>query len=218
MITNKDVYISFRRAQGNSSGRGFRIPKDWDQFLEKMNPNNLKWLNYATMYFNTTYSNIDLDVYMSCGFELWKGFTYKHLLNEKVINLYIHKDKVCKRKIEVTHQEIKDSFDNIFDYMLDKPIRPGYSELQNFCKFRDGEIRVCVNMYVQGNIDSITLAYCVNKGYINLTDDERALSPYLVKRYREILAQLEDIKPFIIQKENELNEKVRGQTLSRETS
>ena len=61
-------------------------------------------------------------------------------------------------------------------------------------------------MYVQGNVDVMTLAYCVNRGYIKLTDDERALSPYLVQRYRDILDALEDVKMFIIEKERELDE------------
>ena len=60
----------------------------------------------------------------------------------------------------------------------------------------------------------MTLAYCVNKGYIQLTDDERNLSPYLVRNYRDILDNLENVKTFVIQKENELNEKCGRQTLS----
>jgi len=52
----------------------------------------------------------------------------------------------------------------------------------------------------------MTLAYCVNRGYIKLTDDERILSPYLVQKYRDILDAMEYVKPFIEQKERELEE------------
>lgn len=214
MVTDQDVYFAFRKAQGNANGRGFRMPKDWGAFLEKMNANNKNWLRQATIYFNTKYSNIDLDRYMECGFEVWKSFTYKHFLDDKVIQLYIQKDKTRKRQMEVSHREIEQSFNAISDYLMDKPRRPGYTQLQNFCKFRDGELRICINMYVQGIVDAMTLTYCVNRGYIQLTDDERALSPYLVQRYRELLESLQDVKGFIKEKERELDEEDGRQAVS----
>ena len=206
MITDQDVYFAFRKAQANANNRGFRMPKDWDKFVLRMTEYNVNKLHQAALYFNTTYSNIDLDVYMASGFEIWKGFTYKNLLHDKVIQLYIHKDKTKKRTLEVTQREIETTFNTISDWLQDKPLRPGYNQLQNFCKFRAGEVRICINMYVQGKVDVMTLAYCVNRGYIKLTDDERALSPYLVQRYRDILDALEDVKMFIIEKERELDE------------
>lgn len=214
MITPQDVYFSFRKAQANAKDRGFRMPKDWDAFLLKMSDQNRNWLEQAARYFNTKYSNIDLDAYMTCGFEIWKGFTYKNLLHDKVIQLYINKDKRKKRQLEVSQREIDATFNNIFDFMKDKPMRPGYTELQSFCKFREGEVRFCINMYVQGKVDVMTLAYCVNRGYINLTDDERALSPYLVQNYRDTLDALETVKPFIMGKEKELDENNGRETLS----
>jgi hypothetical protein len=207
MITEQDVYFAFRKAQANANDRGFRMPKDWDAFLAKMNANNLNWLKQATMYFNTKYCNLDLDRYMECGFEVWKSFSYKHFLHDKVIQLYIEKDKIKKRQMEVSQREIETTFNNIADYMRDKPMRPGYTELQSFCKFRQGELRILINMYVQGSVDLMTLTYCVNRGYIQMTDDERALSPYLVQRYRDLVLSLEDVKPFIMDKERELDER-----------
>lgn len=214
MVTDQDVYFAFRKAQALANGRGFRMPKDFDAFLAKMTPMNREWMQRATIAFNTRYSNINIDVYMSCGFEIWKNFTYKNLLHDKVIQLYIHKDKTKKRQTEVTQREIETTFNNIEDYLRDKPRRPGYTQLQNFCKFRQGEVRICINMYVQGKVDVMTLAYCVNRGYIKLTDDERALSTYLVQKYRDILDALEDVKSFIIQKENEINEEHGRQAVS----
>jgi hypothetical protein len=206
MVTEYDVYYAFRRAQSLAKDRGFRMPKDWDSFKLKMNPNNAQWLKEAAMYFTTTYSNVDLCKYMECGFEIWKGFTYKHFTDKKVIDLYIHKDKVTKWKLEVTQREIETTFNTIADYMLDKPWREGYTALQSFCKYRTGETRIIINTYVQGKIDIMTLAYCVYRKYIILTDDERALSPYLVQRYRELMENLQDVKPFIETMERELDE------------
>lgn len=206
MITEYDVYYAFRKAQSLSNDRGFRIPKNWEAFKAKMNENNRQWLREACMYFNTTYSNVDLDKYMMCGFEIWKGFSYKHFTHKKVIDLYIHKDKVAKRKLEVSRREIETTFNFISDELRDKPLRPGYNQLQNYCKFRTGETRNIINTYVQGKIDIMTLAYCVNRKYLILTDDERAMSPYLVQRYRELMENLQDVKGFIEEMEATLDE------------
>ena len=205
MITDYDV--AFRKAQSIFNGRGFRLPKDWEEFKStRMTEHNVNKLREAAMYFNTTFSNVDIDKYMICGFELWKGFTYNKLLDKRVIDSYIHKEKASKRRLEITHREIEISFNNISDYLSDKPKRPGYGQLQNYCKIREGEVRIIINMYVQGKIDVMTLAYCVNRRYINLTDDERALSPYLVQRYRDVMEQLQTVSAFIAEKERELNE------------
>ena len=206
MITEYDVYYAFRKAQSLSNDRGFRIPKDWEAFKAKMNENNRQWLREAAMYFNTTYSNVDLDRYMMCGFEIWKGFSYKHFTHKKVIDLYIHQDKVTKRKLEVSRREIETTFNFISDELQGKPLRPGYNQLQNYCKFRTGETRNIINTYVQGKIDIMTLAYCVNRKYLILTDDERAMSPYLVQRYRELMENLQDVKGFIEEMEATLDE------------
>ena len=110
MITEYDIYYAFRKAQSLANDRGFRIPKDWERFKTKMNANNSQWLKEAKMYFNTTYSNVDLDRYMMCGFEIWKGFTYKHFTHKKVIDLYISKDKTAKRKMETSNnRQLSDS-------------------------------------------------------------------------------------------------------------
>ena len=214
MTSDFDVYAAFRRAQANANGRGFRLPKDWESFKGKMNKQNGEWLYKATMYFNTTYSNVDLDAYMSCGFDLWKGFTYKYFCDQRVIELYIQKDKIKKRKLRATTDEIEKSFVVISRYLEDKPIRPGYSQLQNFCKFRDGEVKNIINMYNRGHVDSMTLTYCMFRRYLVLTDDERVLMPYISQRYRELIESLQTVIEFIKTKEIELNERTREEAVS----
>ena len=112
MITDFDVYKSFRKAQANANNRGYKIPRDFDDFLEKMNSNNREWLQRTTIYFNTSYRNIDIDKYMECGFEIWKSFTYKNFLHEKIMVLYISKDKARKRQKEVALREIDRAIHN----------------------------------------------------------------------------------------------------------
>lgn len=207
MVTEYDVYCAFRRAQANANDRGFRIPKDWDAFLLKMNKKNAEWLYKMMVHFNTTYSNIDIDEYMNCGFALWKTFTYKHFCDQKIIDLYIQRDKIKKRRMETTKEEIEKTFDYIQTYLNDKPIRQGYSQLQNFCKFRDGEVRIIINKYNQNVVDSLTLVYCLYKRYLVLSDDERAIIPYINQRYRELCENLQPFLSYMSEKETELNEK-----------
>lgn len=206
MITEFDVYYAFRKAQSLAKDRGFRIPKDWDKFLEKMNKKNAEWLYRAMVHFNTTYSNIDIDEYMACGFTLWKGFTYKHFCDPKILELYIQLDKIKKRKLDVSHHEIEKSFSVIKHYLNSQPLRSGYTQLQSFCKFRDGEVRIIINKYNQNEIDPLTLVYCISKSYVVLTDDERALMPYISQRYRELNENLQPVLEFVKQKERELDE------------
>ena len=199
MITEYDVYCAFRKAQANQNGRGYRIPKNWDDFLGKMNKKNAEWLYKMSVYFNTTYSNINVDEYMSCGFTLWKSFTYKHFCDGKIIDLYIQLDKIKKRKMTATKTEIISSINYIYTY-LDKSeinLMKGYTKLHNYCKLRDGQIRRIINTYNTNNIDSILLVYCIYKRYINLTDDERALIPYISTRFRELQENMLEVIDYI---------------------
>lgn len=198
------IYCAFRRAQSLSKGTPYRLPKDWSKQQDKMSEQNLNALERTAGYFNTTYSNVDLEEYMNCGFELYKGFTYTQLLKKEVIQHYITKDKSRKRQITSSKDTIDNTFSFIEEYMSDKTSHNGYGKLQSFCKFRSGEIREVINFYNRGNIDQITLVYCINKRYITLSDDEKAISPYIVQRYRELLESLKDLKSYIEQKEMEL--------------
>ena len=210
MVSEYDVYCAFRRAQARANNRGFRLPKDWESHLKKMNKKNAEWLYKMMVHFNTTYSNIDIDVYMDCGFSLWKTFTYKHFCDQKVIDLYVQNDKIKKRNIRLSKDEIDKSFANIVEYMKNEPKRDGYNQLQSFCKCRDGEIRVIVNKYNKNDIDPLTLIYCIYKRYIILTDDERSIVPYITQRYRELCENIQPLMGYFSEKEGELDEITRG--------
>jgi hypothetical protein len=205
MITEYDVYCSFRRAQSLKNNKAYRLPKDWEAYNAKMNTANAQWLYKLTVYFNTTYSNLNMDEYMNCGFELYPKFTYKNFFDSRVLNLYIEKDKAKKRRTEVAQHEIDDTFANIKEFLDTQPAREGYSQLQSYCKFRDGERRVIINMYMRGLVDTMTLVYCIKKRYLILTDDERPLVPYVSQRYRELVDKLCDVQVYIGRKESELN-------------
>lgn len=214
MITEFDVYAAFRRAQADKNERGYRLPKDWEKAHQKMTEFNRNQLYKMTVHFNTTYSKVNIDKYMACGFELWKGFTYKYFCDNRILELYITKDKNQKRKLNASREEIEMSFQRIASYLMTQPIRQGYSQLQSYCKFRTGEVRSIVEQYIRGDIDNITMMYCIHKKYITLTDDERASVPYISKRYRETIPNVLELSDFIEEKEAWLNERTREQAVS----
>lgn len=206
MITDYDIYVAFRQAQALSKNRPYRLPKDWESYKTTMSEANIKGLEKAVVYFNTTYSNIDLLEYMKCGFEVYKGLNYTNFLKPNIIQHYISKDKSKKRQMESSVDDIDNSFSYIKSYMSNKKVHTGYSRLQSFCKFRTGEIRDIVLLYNKNKIDQMTLVYCLFKRYIVLNDDERPLVPYISQRYRELCDNLHDVIDHIKECEDELNE------------
>ena len=109
-MTDWEVYVAFRAAQGNAKGRPFRLPKDWESFKSKrMLKKNVENLELAAGYFNTKWRNVDLDRLMTYGFELWKNFSYHQFFNKKLINYYIERDRILKRKLRVDKESIMKS-------------------------------------------------------------------------------------------------------------
>ena len=99
----QETYYLFRKAQADFNNRGFRMPKDFEaHFKKKLSLVNQKKLVKATNWFNTKWSNIDPYIYFTCGFELYKKrFSYIKFFEEKILLLYIQRDKNEKRQIRV---------------------------------------------------------------------------------------------------------------------
>lgn len=213
MITDFDIYCAYRQAQAEAKNRPYRLPNDWNsQRKNKMSEQNLKWLDEAVIHFNTRFANINLDDYMRCGFELLKTFSYKNFLDSRVIELYIQKDKIKKRKFLSNKKDIVRSLSFIKGVMFNQPLKEGYSALQLFCKIRNGSQRVIIDEYNKNNIDSVTFTYCVYSKYIVLNDLERSLVPYIRENYREIVRTINDLMDFIEEKEKELNDELRSRS------
>lgn len=205
MKTDFDIYVSFRKAQALANDRPYRLPKDWEAHREKkMTDKNLEFLDEAVKHFNTTFFNIDVDVYMECGFEIWKNFTYKHFLDPRVMEHYIQKDKTRKRKMNGEEDQIVNSFEFIGQFTKQYPPNETYTKLHLFCKTKHGGLRQIVSKYVEGKVDQMTLVYCLWKGYIVLNDDERPLVPYITQRYRELVENLQPLVKFIQMQEESI--------------
>jgi len=190
----EQVYYQFRKSQADFNNRGFRMPKNFeDHFKKKLSAINQKKLVKATNWFNTKWSNIDPYRYFTCGFELYKKrFSYIKFFEEKILVLYIQRDKNEKRQTRVTKEKLITSAKFIKQYMKDNHI----SSLQEYMDTNDGNQKLAVSHYLKNEIDSSFFVFLLKKG-MRLSDTDRSFIPYISKHYRIINVMLVDIKPFL---------------------
>lgn len=203
MITPQDVYIAYRKAKSLHSGKGFRLPKEWDEYYAtKLSPKNREFLDRATGYFNTTWSNINLDEYMETGSELYKTFSYHMFLKPLILTRYIEIDKLKKRRIVKDMCSIDTTFDYI-DELTEYKTRKylDYTNLQVYCKMKDESQSLLVTDYLTNKIDPLVFVYCLYYKYIKLTDIERQYCYNITNRYRDLLEQMFDVEGYIKQRE-----------------
>ena len=196
MITDYDVYVAFRKAQAFSKNKPYRLPKNWDVFKNsRLSDKNLQFLQTITDYFNTKWSNISIDKYMECGFELFKNFSYHQFLKRNVIDLYIEKDKIRKRIIKQKKSDIRKSFEHIKSLNL-SPIK-NYSVLETYCKLKDNQQKKIIKDYLLNKIDPVLFVYCLYYKFFQLTDIEKELVYNITNNYRKYLVIMFKQKKFI---------------------
>jgi len=189
-----DIYYHFRKTQSESKGRGFRMPKNFDEHLEKrFTEKNREALILATKFFNVKWKNVEPYRYFQCGFELFKTFSYTKFFDVRVLRLYIQKDKNIKREMKIHKETIIDSIKWINKYMSDNNV----FMLRDYLEKKNGRQRVVIDHYSKNYVDKFTLVWLIKNGKISLTDDDRAYMPYIVQQYREIVTELEEINTFI---------------------
>jgi hypothetical protein len=190
----EQIYYQFRKAQADYNNHGFRMPKNFeDHFKKKLSAINQKKLAKITNWYNTKWSNIDPYRYFTCGFELYKKrFSYIKFFEEKILVLYIQRDKNEKRQTRVTKEKLITSAKFIKQYMKDNHI----SSLQEYMDTNDGNQKLAVSHYLKNEIDSSFFVFLLKKG-MRLSDTDRSFIPYISKHYRIINVMLVDIKPFL---------------------
>jgi len=115
---------------------------------------NLINLIGLTDSFNTKWSNIDPTLYLKCGLELWKGFSYSKFLDDRVLRRYIKCDKATKRSLPSGKEAIIKSF----NFIKSK----GYKTLKEYgATYTSDGNAICqpVYDYFHKHIDPITVAY-----------------------------------------------------------
>lgn len=190
-MTEQEVYLCYMRSKAKFNNRGYREPKDIDLTLEKLRQKNQK--NYDNLiklsnWFNTKWSNINIEKYFECGFLLWKNFSYHQFFNDKVIQLYKQKDRIQKFHTEINKKELLKSFKFIKKYCKNDKI----SSLKEYCNLKDQNYSICINHYIQNKIDTYSLVYFILKKYLVLNVYER-------DKLVSVINNITQYKSFILQ-------------------
>lgn len=194
-ISPEEVYIAFRKAQSQAKNRPYRLPKDWDTFYKnRMSKSNRENLELITGFFNTKWKNIDPFRYFSCGFELYKSFTYAMFFRSNIINLYMRKDKHLKRDLNNCKKGMISSLKFVKEFMNKKEI----PNINRYCGKKVDRLSLPIRHYLKNNIDKFFIVFLIRYGYLQIDDDERSVIPYVVENYREIITKFEEIPDFIL--------------------
>ncbi|MFW6129967.1 MAG: hypothetical protein ACOC56_02210 [Atribacterota bacterium] len=195
MYSNYDIYCIFRKCQGRCLGRPYRLPKDWNSHFEnKLKGKNKECLETITKYFNTKWSNIDPEMYFSCGFELFKNkFSYSKFFDSRILKLYITKDKLHKRNKNNFIEDIERSIKFVSDYLNEKDTGI-FTKLQYYGKLKIGNISAPVVHYLKNKIGEGFLVYLMEFRYLSLEDHEINKIPYVLDNYKKILVNVKKIK------------------------
>lgn len=208
MYTTWDIYCTFRKVQAQYAGRGYRLPKDWEKFLnEKLNVTSRENLQKLTDYFNTKWYNISPEKYFEAGFDLYKNFTYKDFFDKKIIKTYISNDKDKKRELNISKQGIINSIKHVYYLLSDEDTESIYNMgfLRYYARMSfDGYMRQPIKDYLDNKITSLFLVWLINKGYIRLTEEERSILPYIVENYRTLKFRIEEIQKFLYSVEEKI--------------
>jgi len=185
MFTNFEIYVQFRKAQSNFLNRPYRLPKDWDNYLEtKMPVKHREVLETVTGFFNTKWRNIEPEKFFDCGFEMFKNrFSYMKFFDSRVLKLYIEKDKIIKREWELVTEKINNSILFIKEFMNKTPHRKDLSMIRQYCLLGGGE-RYPVRHFIENKIDKYIIVWLISKQYLNLTDEERTVIPIIIENFR----------------------------------
>jgi len=197
-----DIYLSFRKAQAFSKNRPYKIPKNFEEHLvNKMSTVNRDAILKATDYFNTKWTNVNIDDYMQYGFDLWKTFSYTKFFDEKLIKYYIQKDRNKKLQCKNGKEELTKSVKFVKKYMKEK----GIPTLKAYCMRKENGCRVFITHYIkENNIDKLFITWLIKERFITLSEDESAVLPYITGHYRDLCELLKEINGFL----NKLKEAV----------
>jgi hypothetical protein len=163
-----------------------------------MSKKNREALELAASRFSTKWSNINIDKFMETGFDvIGKGFTYMKFFDPKVMRHYIERDKHSKREIFISKQSIINSAKFVKQYMRSRDHHDKTSLINQFGKLREDNESVAVKLYIQGEIDKFFLSWMIKERYLMLEDNDRVQIPYVVEKYSEYIAKLEELDEFM---------------------
>jgi len=166
MITSYDVYKLYRQLKSNNP----KIPSE-NVYRKRLSLKSLLNIDRLSQYFNTIYSNVNPELYLKYGFSLWKTFNYAKFLDNRILEKYQQQDKIIKRSIKVS----KDDIDTSFNY-INIP-------LYRYCKKYDNNQKLIITDYIFNRINSVIIMYCIKNKYIDFSDIETEMLYHIFNNY-----------------------------------
>jgi hypothetical protein len=187
------IYRRFRRAQSIAKGTGYRLPNNFESHLIKMTDSNRAALYKITDHFNTKWNNVDPELYFNSGFELYPNFTYTKFFDPRILKLYIHKDKALKRDKDLTKKSLIKSVSFVKKFMAINHIK----SFTVYCFSSHENKHLPVLHYLSNDVDGYFITWLLYSQLLHLSEDEKALVPYVIKKYRENVGKLLNINDFL---------------------
>jgi hypothetical protein len=73
MTTEFDIFVAYKEAEKEITGKGFRLTKNWDSYSKRsISKTDMAYLTRLKGFFKTKWLSIDILEYMKCGWELYK--------------------------------------------------------------------------------------------------------------------------------------------------
>lgn len=194
MYTPWDIYVAFRKAQSEAKNRGYRLPKDWDNhFTYKLNKTAQDNLIQLAEYLNSLWRNVELEKYMECGFEVFKGFSYHQFFNPKIMEKYRRNYRNEKLKEEANKKTLEKDVKFVKNFTKDKDTN-GFTRVKYYGRLRENNLSIPIQHYIKGKISGYFIVWLISNGYLFLLDNDRALITDITINYRDMVADLNKIE------------------------
>ena len=202
MITPYHVYCAYRKAKAN--GKKYRLASE-DTYRNKISTISLLEIDKCSQYFNTLYTNINLELYMVCGFKVYKGFSFQKFLDPKILEEYKLTDKRIKRNVDVSKEDIDASFKCIG------------MPLYKYCKCTLGQKKLIIDDYQFNRIHGVIVVYCIKFKLVSFMDDEEDYFYNIINQYDKWLNKMYSCKNYIESVDDtykEIDDEKNKQTIS----
>lgn len=176
--------MEYQKAQSIYLSTPFVIPKKVDVVFSKLPKTNQKIIKTLCDNFNTKWQNIVIREYFRCGFEIYSTkFTYRKLLDPRVLKRYIERDKSIKREDGITEEQIRNDVKFIKKWMLQHTHIKGSNIMEQYCVYLEDGIKAPIKHFLENNINKYTLVWLISSKALFLTEEEKRLLPLVMENY-----------------------------------
>ena len=191
MYGKYDIFIAYKESKSRVTGKGYRVPKDWDKYWdEKLSIGEKQNITNLSNYLISIWQNIDLDAYMDAGFKTYKTFDFKKLLCPKVIDTYIRRDKTKKRDIVLNGDILLENMEYVRS-LID--IEDNSDMIREYCKDKN---RV-LDDYMNNRIDGGFLFWLIYDRYLHINELDKNMISYIHNNWNELKRDLAKLRNII---------------------